>query len=376
VVLGWDTKCPFTADAPGREIDETADRMVMMLQQDETAHMVAQHPRLIGRFQDDVTVLRPLPGMDEALQRAVSAVTLRPLTAQDRPRVEAALAATSSDLTIPLAAFSFVAQYLWRSVLDYSWAEIDRHLCVFAASPDGLFMVLPPLGHGPFLPPLQEAFRYMRIRNRGSHATRVENVPVDYLSGIGKLGFRHVAKDPDYVYRAADLADLSGDRYKSQRAACNRFEREYQSVCEPYDPSHRTACLELFRTWRSQKEASDGNEFGRLLLADAASAHDVALTEPQSAGLSGAVVKVEGVVRAYTFGMWLTPTVFCVAIEVADRTIPGLAQFIFRECCRAARIRGAEYINTMDDSGLPALARSKELYHPVAMLSNSIVVEG
>ena len=110
-------------------------------------------------------------------------------------------------------------------------------------------------------------------------------------------------------------------------------------------------------------------------MADAASAHDVALTAPHSAGLIGAVVKVQGAVRAYTFGMWLTPAVFCVAIEVADRTIPGLAQFIFRECCRAARSRGAEYINTMDDSGLPRLARSKESYHPVAMLPNFIVTE-
>lgn len=376
VVLGWDSKCPFMADAPRREIEDMADRMAMMLQQDETSYMVSQHPRLIGRFQDDVVILRPLPRMDEALRQAVSAVTLRPLTALDRPRVEAALAATRPDLAMPLAAFSFAGQYLWRSVLEYSWAEIDRHLCIFASSPDGLFMVLPPLGHGPLLPPLQEAFRYMRIRNRGSHTTRVENVPAEYFSDISKLGFRHVAKEPDYLYRAADLADLPGDRYKSQRAACNRFEREYQGVCEPYQPSHRAACLGLFRTWRSQKEASDGNEWGRLLLADAASAHEVALTDPRSAGLSGAVVKVRGVVRAYTFGMWLTPAVFCVAIEVADRTIPGLAQFIFRECCRAARMRGAEYINTMDDSGLPSLARSKESYHPVAMLSNFIVTEG
>jgi hypothetical protein len=71
----------------------------------------------------------------------------------------------------------------------------------------------------------------------------------------------------------------------------------------------------------------------------------------------------------------LSPTVFCVALEVADRTIPGLAQFIFRECCRAAHARGAEYINAMDDAGLPKLAKSKQSYRPAAMLHNFIVTE-
>ena len=375
VVLGWDSKCPFMGDTPHQEVTSAAEPIAALLEQEETACMVAQRPRLIGPFQDDVSIIRPLPQISEALRRTTSAVTLKPLTAQDRGRVEAALAATRPLLPRPLAAFSFAGQYLWHQLLDYSWAEIDRHLCIFAASPDGLFLALPPLGSGPLRPPLEAAVRYMRIRNRGARSTRIENVPEEYLPEMAKLGLFHLAKEPDYVYRAGELADLSGDRYKSQRAACNRFERDYVSMCEPYQPAHRAACLELFQTWRSQKETSDVDEWGRLLLADAASAHEVALADPQAAGLVGAVVKVQGAVRAYTFGMWLSPTVFCVALEVADRTIPGLAQFIFRECCRAVHARGAEYINTMDDAGLPKLAKSKQSYHPAAMLPNFIVTE-
>jgi hypothetical protein len=58
--------------------------------------------------------------------------------------------------------------------------------------------------------------------------------------------------------------------------------------------------------------------------------------------------------------------------EVADRSIPGLAQFIFRECCREAARRGHEWVNTMDDSGLPSLARSKMAYHPVRLVPQCI----
>lgn len=375
IVLGWDTKCPFMSGGPRQEMIRTADRTAAMLESEEMTHMLAEHPRLIGRYQEDVSVVRPLPRVREALERIVGTFTLRPLTAADRPRMEAALAAAQANAAISLSAFSFAGHYLWHGMLEYSWIEIDRHLCLFAASPDGIFLALPPLGSGPLFPPLDAAFRYMRIRNHGGPATRVENVPEAYLHELTKFGYRAFPKDPDYLYRAADLADLSGDRFKSQRAACNRFEREHQTVCEPYHSSHRDACLQLLRTWQSQKDASTSNEWDRLLLEDAAAAHEVALTETLAAGLNGAVVTIEGVVRAYTFGMWLTPTVFCVAIEVADRSIPGLAQFIFRECCRAARLRGAEYINTMDDSGLLSLARSKRAYHPVAMLSNHVIME-
>jgi hypothetical protein len=74
-------------------------------------------------------------------------------------------------------------------------------------------------------------------------------------------------------------------------------------------------------------------------------------------------------------GMWLNPVVFCVLLEVADRKIPGLAPFNFRELSSQARANGACWINTMDDSGLPGLARSKHWYHPARLLPNYIVME-
>jgi hypothetical protein len=59
-------------------------------------------------------------------------------------------------------------------------------------------------------------------------------------------------------------------------------------------------------------------------------------------------------------------------VEVADRTIPGLAQYLFREMCRTASAQGAEFINTMDDAGLIGLRASKEAYHPITKVPNFI----
>ena len=92
-------------------------------------------------------------------------------------------------------------------------------------------------------------------------------------------------------------------------------------------------------------------------------------------GLLGVTVKIAGTVRGYTFGMWLKPDVFCIVLEVADRTVSGLAQYVFRECCRVVKEQGAVFINTMDDSQLPRLANSKRLYHPVATRPNFTLTE-
>ena len=91
--------------------------------------------------------------------------------------------------------------------------------------------------------------------------------------------------------------------------------------------------------------------------------------------LAGSVVRSQGKICGYTFGYWLDRKTWCVLLEVADRTIPGAAQYLFRESCRQALSDGAQFINTMDDSGLAGLRKSKDAYHPVARIQSFICSE-
>ncbi|MBI4001530.1 MAG: DUF2156 domain-containing protein [Nitrospira defluvii] len=374
VVLGWDTKCPYMRDLSSPATNQAAHELAQWIEKDTTVEILARYPRLIGRFQDDVIVLRSLERVTERLQQGSAVVTTRALTLPDREHIETALM-LSAGHDMPLAAASFAYHYIWRHLLSYAWVDLHNHMCLFAESPDGVFMALPPLGTGPIAQPLDAAFRVMRERNGDSLVTRVENVPEACVAEVRKLGYRVIAKDADYLYAADDVADLTGEPYKSPRAACNRFLREQGGVFEPYDPRDRTACLSLFHEWSEQKQEAGADDWGRALLQDAAGAHETALSFAHELGLIGAVVRVGDRIRAYTMGMWLSPVMFCVLLEVADRNIAGLAPFIFREFCRQARANGACWINTMDDSGLPGLARSKQWYHPARLLPNYIVME-
>ena len=374
VLLGWDTKCPFLRDQVPADIHRHAAQVMTLLDQASIVKMLGAQPRLIGRFQEDVVVLAALPHVTATVINRWGGAGLHPLTLDDIPRMAAALelsAVVGKDASL-LASYAVPFHYMWNGLLAYWWAELHGALCLFIQSPDGWFMPIPPLGVASIEQPLAESFALMQRWNGASPVSRVENVPSHLTSDLKRLGYRIRSKEPDYVYRAMDLVTLSGDRYKSQRALCNRIERELAVIVEPYRVSDRPDCRALFRDWSKQKRVERLEEFGRMLLADAEPAHEVLWSHASALNLTGSVVRVDGRVRAYTFGYWLSKTMFCVLAEVADRTIPGLAQFLFRETCRSASAEGAEFINTMDDAGLVGLRASKQAYHPIEKVPNFV----
>ena len=162
---------------------------------------------------------------------------------------------------------------------------------------------------------------------------------------------------------------MAGDHYKSQRALCNRATREQMITGEPYRADYQADCVRLYGRWADQKRNGHLDQMGTLLLEDAEMAHRLVLQEHEQIGLSGTVVRIHEDIAAYTFGYWVTPQTWCILLEVADRSIPGLAQWVFRETCRTAMAQGATSLNAMDDAGLPGLRAAKLAYRPSAILN-------
>ncbi|CUS36162.1 conserved hypothetical protein [Candidatus Nitrospira nitrosa] len=373
VLLGWDTKCPFMRDEPSRSIQGYAEQVDQVLQSDAMIEQLAANPRLIGRFQDDVVVLKPLPKVTVRIRAAQIDPRLQPLTLLNASHMAKALEQAQVLRDDTPAAFAFPYHYIWTSLLPCWWLDRADTLFLFAQSPDGWFMPLPPIGPGPLDQSVDDAFGLMRRWNGPSPVSRIENVTDAQRQLLSIEGCQFYKKDGDYLYSASTLATLAGDSYKSQRALCNRAAREQTITIEPYRSEHREACMALHRRWADQKRRGQLDQMGMLLLEDAESAHARVFQEYDQIGLSGTVGKVNNDLAAYTFGYWLTPHTWCILFEVADRTIPGLAQWVFRETCRMASAQGAVWINAMDDAGLPGLRAAKSAYHPTSVLATWIV---
>ena len=409
VVLGWDTTCPVEFPHMGGQAEavllshergsdpyavsahirasvaEEANRVAEWLEADERVAVLVAHPLLIGASQEAVVILHELPRVTACLVAGLGSTSQRPLVLDleavprlhplgltDTPRFIEAAALSDT----PLAAYHPAYHYMWRGVLTYFWTEFEGCVCLFARSPDGVFMPLPPLG-----PPervigaLRAGFACMRRLNGGGAVSRVEAVPETLGARCAGLGYRVAEKDPDYLYAVSDLVNLAGDGYKSQRASCNQFARRYPIDVRPYDDLYRDGCERVLTQWVRQKRGADMDDYAGALLADAVPAHREVWHQWKGLGLKGAVLLVEGTVCGYTFGYPRLPSVFCVLLEVANRDFPGAAQVLFREFCRMVAAEGYSLVNAMDDSGLSGVGDAKRHYHPVGTIPSYILTE-
>lgn len=369
VLLGWDTKCPFMREEPPRSIQAHADQVAHLLMQGALLDKIVANPNLIGRCQDDVIVLKSLPELTARLIPRQVDPRLRPLTVSDAARFERAIERSGMRFPDTSAACSFPYHYIWTSLLPYWWMEADDTFFLFAHSPDGWFMPLPPLRPGPLDGAFEQAFTFMHQWNGDSPVSRIEHVLNAQRALLTAERYQFRSADGDYLYSASALAALAGDSYKSQRALCNRVEREHRVEREPYRREHQQDCMDLQRRWADQKRGGNLDVIERFLLEDAEVAHACVFEECASIGVSGTVIRIDETIAAYTFGYWLTPHTWCILLEVADRSIPGLGQWVFRDTCRVAFAQGAASINAMEDVGLPGLRATKLAYRPTTILN-------
>ena len=106
--------------------------------------------------------------------------------------------------------------------------------------------------------------------------------------------------------------------------------RERRSRYEPYDRRYAEDCLDLYRRWAAQKHHPALEAMARHMLDDAERAHQRVLFGEPMPDLIGRLIWVEDRLAAYTFGYPRGSDVFCILLEVADRSIPGLSAHLFR----------------------------------------------
>ncbi len=167
----------------------------------------------------------------------------------------------------------------------------------------------------------------------------------------------------DYLYMLDDLKTFPGKRFHGQRNHLNRFYKDnpgsrYVPVTWDTLPRARAFLTEyVYRTpARSPIEAEEQCRAQELLEA-------VSLLRLQAGYLETA----RGDIVALAIGEVMGDTLY-VHVEKARLDYPGAYQAIVSAfACHAAQ-PDTRYCNREDDSGEEGLRRSKEAYHPVAMI--------
>lgn len=292
---------------------------------------------------------------------------LNPLALKDKNLFERFLNLTAHELSV----YSFQNIYIWKGLFKIYWSLIEDSLCVFFKDEIGCFLYIPPQAKRLKPEVIKETFKIMNGFNKNKEISRIENVEEASLSFYQDLGYACAVKPGDYLCRRQDLIQLKGNKFKSKRANFNYFLKHYKFEYLVFSSRYKDGCFKLFEQWLNTRKPKNQDPLYQGMLQDSRICLTRLLNNYSDLDISGRVVKIDKSIKAFTFGFELNKNTFCILFEIADLSIKGLSQFIFRRFSHDSG--NYKYINIMDDSGLENLKKVKLSYHPLKLIPAYIV---
>lgn len=285
---------------------------------------------------------------------------LQPLRLEHVPQLDAFLRRFPHSLS----GYTAATLWAWNGNYHYSWTMADPQtllICCQLPMQDQRVLLQPVgwLGEtsaGRLLCDLQGLERPVRM-------VGVDKAFVDsHPAFVANFNVEHDRSSDNYLYRAEDLAHLSGRNYSKKRNHIAQAMRAHRIEVEPIAAANVAACDEVLAALRDE-EPGEGSETYALDQA----ALETALRHWSALGLSGALVKADGKPAGFSIFEEQAPETAVVHFERALRQYKGLYQVVNRAVAQMILERGYRLINREEDLGLEGLRHAKESYHPIGL---------
>lgn len=201
-------------------------------------------------------------------------------------------------------------------------------------------------------------------------------VPEEYIERFGEkeIGsfFRITAQKEyaDYVYLKKDLAELKGNKYSQKRNLIHQFERDYTARDRVKTGNIKSdvysECVDFLEKWCLERNCDSADNDA---LACEKEAVINTLRNIDLFDVKGLYLRVDGVISAFGIASYLTDDMGVLHFEKAFAGIKGLYQY-FDNLCAKSLFDGFAHINKESDMSMPGLAKVKNSYHPVKMVSS------
>jgi hypothetical protein len=166
----------------------------------------------------------------------------------------------------------------------------------------------------------------------------------------------------EYVYRAADLAELPGKNYLTIRRQISKFHRNCSNVVEPISRENWEEVKRFLIEWCEWKGCE-----GDQVLAHEKDAVFFAIDHFNELPLSGLAIRVFSKIGAISLYEKLNADTALVHFEKGLPDCEGIYKAINNEA--ATRLaRKYTYINRESDLGVAGLREAKMRYHPDHMV--------
>lgn len=168
----------------------------------------------------------------------------------------------------------------------------------------------------------------------------------------------------DYIYRAEDLANLSGKKYHSKKNHVSYFKKNFTWHFEEITPENIGRCKILNDQWECLNRQKEPEE-----IANEHSAINKAFDKFFELEFFGGILFIEDEAVAFTFGEKLNENTFCTHVEKAYANFRGAYQTVNCEFAKLLLEKNYEFINREEDTGSEGLRQAKLSYHPSPLLT-------
>ncbi len=167
----------------------------------------------------------------------------------------------------------------------------------------------------------------------------------------------------DYVYKANDLAELSGSDYSKIRNRLNKFKRKYNYEIEKINDSNTEEVKSFLKRWCLWKDCKSD-----YLLDSERKAIIFSMDNFSKLNLSGVLIRISGKVEAISVFEKINEDTAVIHYEKASPDYVGIYKAINQEAASVLQKKFV-YINRESDMDIPGLRRAKKSYRPDHMIT-------
>lgn len=258
---------------------------------------------------------------------------------------------------------TFTNLFVWRKARPVFYTEINETLVfLIGDTTDSLTKLLlgPPVGKAT----LNDILNFLKGQVSGAIRIPKSNLKKESAENL------FIKEDPDnfdYVYRTAELANLSGRRFAKKRNLIKQCLKNHLCDYEPITIENLEECAKMQTRWCDYRQCSRSpglcNEF---------SAITELFTNYDKFDLFGGAIRVNGSIAAFSIGERLNTNTAVCHFEKSMPNFIGLGQLINQWFAKYS-LDGFDYVNREQDLGIPGLRQAKLSYYPDHMVEKITV---
>jgi hypothetical protein len=249
----------------------------------------------------------------------------------------------------------FTTMISWGEYVEYRYTLIKDSIIILSKTNNEIILHLP---FGKFNLDLTRQVLRLAIKEDMTFGF-IKKIEKNVLSvHFPSLPFIEDRNYFDYVYRASDLAELSGTKYGKIRNRLNKFTKNFAYTIEEISKKNIDEVNEFLKRWCLWKDCGSDE-----LLENERKAIVYLMLHFFDFNLQGLALRVSGTIQAIAVYEKMNADTVVIHFEKGSPDLDGIYKAINMETARRVRDFFV-YIDREEDLGIPGLRRAKLSYHP------------